>query len=702
MYITLYFIVTRLPGSLCAVRDHFLTLDPTDLTVGLLEQHLLAPETSVVAVGAARGTPRMPFFEGCSPSTLAPSYAVAAAVDVLGAEDVGAASASGKHDSSKGKGGRGGGGGSGGGGGGNSGGGGGGGGGGRVGRLGTCGKPHTQHCYFSRLDDAWRGEFGDEVECPHWAKLLRSGVAIFDLDYDAILSAMYALSASAEGDCYQCVPPDRDIEATALGASEYFLPSTAPAEALHTFMLDSGASRCFFHDSTTSPGQTGQPLWGLGCCPFLHCPPVSGVSVRLTVTSSPPLILYELGEYNCPPGRDGHYHHSWGSACVDLHVYTDGSLPGNVHSLARVESVHAGYRAPSGSCVCSGVRVRSRSTPLLVSPPVAPDSSVAPPPGSPLPATPSWHALLSSFLWSSQVSASPTALACPTLPSLHQGAAARRSSLLLTPPVPVNLADPSGGPIVACSSTLLPCPAVAPPCSCCLLSHQTLLWHHCLPRLRGMHSRLLVSGLPRSLPPLPPSPAPPCLPCIEGRQRAAPHSSFPPTTAPLRTLHMDVWGPARVSGQGRERYFLLVVHDYTRNTTVFPLRSKGQVVDVLIPWTRAVRHQSASGFAWTFLSYVCTLTEVDDTFDESFPFYLGVLSLGVRSLGVLSLRVLSLGGVEPGGEEPWGAEPEGVELGGAETESAESGGVEPWGAAPSGGPAGALPSLSPRPETLSP
>ncbi|CAI7907205.1 unnamed protein product [Closterium sp. NIES-53] len=102
-----------------------------------------------------------------------------------------------------------------------------------------------------------------------------------------------------------------------------------------------------------------------------------------------------------------------------------------------------------------------------------------------------------------------------------------------------------------------------------------------------MHSRLLVSGLPWSLPTLPPSPAPPCLPCIEGRQRAAPHSSsFPSTTAPLQTLHMDVWGPVRVSGQIRERYFLLVVDDYTRYTTVFPLRNKGQVVDVLIPWIR--------------------------------------------------------------------------------------------------------------------
>ncbi|CAI7776680.1 unnamed protein product [Closterium sp. NIES-53] len=62
MYITLYFIVTRLPESLCAIRDHFLAPDPTALTVDLLEQHLLAAETSVVAVGATRGTPRTPFF----------------------------------------------------------------------------------------------------------------------------------------------------------------------------------------------------------------------------------------------------------------------------------------------------------------------------------------------------------------------------------------------------------------------------------------------------------------------------------------------------------------------------------------------------------------------------------------------------------------------------------------------------------------
>ncbi|CAI7906497.1 unnamed protein product [Closterium sp. NIES-54] len=507
MYITLYFIVTRLPDTLRAVRDHFLALDPvkmkerewidyersgynvltdpTYLTVDLLEQHLLAAETSIVAVGAACGTPRTPFFEGYSPSPLAPSYASAAAVDILGAADVGATSAlSGMRRSRKGKGGRSGGSGSGGGGGGSSGGGGGskgggsGGSGGRSGGFGgrsggsgggggrgssgsggtrggrgasggsvscpyvtrtgdragqICGKPHTQHRCFSHLDDAWCAEFGDEAERPRWAELLRSGVDIFALYYDAILTAMYALSISAQGGCYLCVPPDPGIEAAAIGASESALPSIAPPEALHTFTLDSGSSRCFFRDSTTLT------------------PLPAPVPVRLADPSGDAILARSSTVLTCPA-------------------------------------------VPSGPL--------SGSTSLLVSPPIAPYSPVAPPPGSPLHATPSWHALPPPCFWSSQVSTSPTALDCTAR-----------------------------------------------------------------------------------------------LPCIKGWQRAAPHSSsFPPTTAPLQTLHMDVWGPARVSGQGCERYFLLVVDDYTRYTTVLPLCSKGQVPDVLIPWIRAVRLQLRERF----------------------------------------------------------------------------------------------------------
>ncbi|CAI7883389.1 unnamed protein product [Closterium sp. NIES-53] len=108
MYITLYYIVTRLPGSLRLVRDHFLLVCPTTLTVDLLEQRLLAAETSIVAVGASRGDPRTPVFEGCSPSPLLPSVASAAAADLGGFESLGAASApSGRRRTGWGKGGKG-------------------------------------------------------------------------------------------------------------------------------------------------------------------------------------------------------------------------------------------------------------------------------------------------------------------------------------------------------------------------------------------------------------------------------------------------------------------------------------------------------------------------------------------------------------------------------------------------------------------
>ncbi|CAI7928327.1 unnamed protein product [Closterium sp. NIES-54] len=143
---------------------------------------------------------------------------------------------------------------------------------------------------------------------------------------------------------------------------------------------------------------------------------------------------------------------------------------------------------------------------------------------------------------------------------------------------------------------------LAASCSCRVLSHRTLLWHHrlghpSLPRLRSMHSHLLACGLPRSLPSLPHSPASPCLPCVEGRQWAAHHSSeFPPTSAPLQTLHMDIWGLTPVGGTDQERYFLLVVDDYTRYTTVFPLRRKAVVSGVLIPWIRATRRQLRDRF----------------------------------------------------------------------------------------------------------
>ncbi|CAI7933154.1 unnamed protein product, partial [Closterium sp. NIES-54] len=74
---------TRYRAALPA-EDHFLSLCPTTLTVDLLEERLLAAETSIPAVGASRGDPRTPFFEGCSPVPLLPSVASAAVVDLVG------------------------------------------------------------------------------------------------------------------------------------------------------------------------------------------------------------------------------------------------------------------------------------------------------------------------------------------------------------------------------------------------------------------------------------------------------------------------------------------------------------------------------------------------------------------------------------------------------------------------------------------
>ncbi|CAI5991354.1 unnamed protein product [Closterium sp. NIES-65] len=358
-----------------------------------------------------------------------------------------------------------------------------------------CGtRSHTPSRCFARLSDAWRTVFGDEAELPDWVELLRQRVDIYALDYDAILTAMYALPTSADSAGHLCVPPDPGIgpaalatgEAAALGASESAssgageaaLSGTALASASLTFTLDSGASRSFFRDRTTLT-PLGRP-----------------VAVSLADPSGGPVLAHFSTVLPCPA-------------------------------------------APSGTL--SGLYLPSFST-NLVSGADLQDAGV--------------HY---------QVAASGQVFA-----------AASRS-----------------GPESA-------------PCTCRLLSHETLLWHHrlghpSLPRLRSMASRVLVSGLPQSLPPLPSGPGPSCVPCVEGRLRATPHSShFPPTEAPLQTLHMDVWGPAPVRGQGYERYFLLVVDDYSRYTTVLPLRSKGEVTEVLIDWIREARLQLRKSFGSDF------------------------------------------------------------------------------------------------------
>ncbi|CAI7735755.1 unnamed protein product [Closterium sp. NIES-54] len=752
MYITLYFIVTRLPDSLRAVKDQFLALDPTALTVDLLKQHLLAAETSVVAVGAARGTPRTPFSEGCSPTPLAPFYASAAGVDVLGAEDVGAASASAKRCSSKGKGGRGGGGGSGGGGGGSSGGGGGGcgggsgggsggfggsGGGGDGGRGGsgsgggrtgatqqrgssggqrqqqqrrsetsspqqlcewfsqrgtsrgsgscpyvirtvdcagrTCGKPHTQYRCFSHLDDTWRTEFGDEAELPRWAELLRTQVAIFDLDIDAILATIYALSVSAEGDSYLCVSPDPSIEAAALGASESALPGTVLAEALHTFTLDSGASRCFFRDSTT--------LTPLSARVPLRMADPSGVPVHATSSTLLP----------CPA-------------------------------------------IPSSSL--SGLHLPSFSTNLV-----------------------STTALQNAMVTNTTPGGQRVSICTCTRAGRHLATFTRRpgSSLYTLATEP---------PQVAACAQVSTSGQVAPRCSCRLLSHQTLLWHH---RLGHPSLPAFVACTPASLSLVFPGL---CLPSRPRLPRPAflakgqvPDVLIPSIRAddlqlreqfrqdlPVLHLHSDrggefsseiLWDFCR--GEGILQSFTLPdsPHDpcgcspfsvaicvgdasvfrvwgsraFVRDTSVDKLSTRA------IPCIFLGFPPDAPSWQFYHPTLRCVFPSQDVTFDESVPFYrlfpyrsapcpppplflAPGAAQGAASGGAAS------GGAEPRGAEPGGAKseisgsrgakPEGAELGGVERGGDESGGAEPRGTASSGGPAGASPQLSPWAEPLSP
>ncbi|CAI5987742.1 unnamed protein product [Closterium sp. NIES-64] len=433
MYIALYYVVARLPDSLRVVRDHFLAVCPTTLSVDLLEKALLAAEKSIVAVGASRGDPRTPIFEGCSPSPLLPSVAsAAAAADLLGLESVGAASApSGRRRSSKGKGGKG-----------------AGGAGGGVAvaavaaegvgvaaglvagvvvvvaaaaetvvvvpavvveaaaeveaaeveaveaaaeeavvvegvdlvgvvpssvaavvvasarsgssssalgtslrlssfvsgtlgvrgvgvlvpaptffvpataRVSSVGVPNaTQRC-FGRLTDAWRQQFPGASEIPRWDELLRAGVAIFDLDFDAILTAMYVVDYSEENEGYRCFQPDPGIgpaalgacEAAALGASasalsgtgETALSGTESSSSSLTFTLDSGASRSFFRDRTTLTPlgrpvavSLADPSGGPVLSHFSTVLPCPGCPFGHPVGSVPSLVLYELGS---PPG----------------------------------------------------------------------------------------------------------------------------------------------------------------------------------------------------------------------------------------------------------------------------------------------------------------------------------------------------------------------------------------------------------------
>ncbi|CAI7823182.1 unnamed protein product [Closterium sp. NIES-54] len=240
---------------------------------------------------------------------------------------------------------------------------------------------------------------------------------------------------------------------------------------------------------------------------------------------------------------------------------------------------------------------------------------------------------------------------------------------------------------------------VAASCSCRLLSHQTLLWHHrlghpSLPRLRGMHSRFLTSRTLR----------------WTGKVGDALVFRVWGSRAFVRNTSAD-----KLSARAIPCVFLGFVPDAPgwqlyHPTSRHVLPSQDGTFDELVPFYRLFPYRSApplppplfldpgpppvdpllpQGPAPSGVSQVDPLL---GTAPVQVAIGSGAASGGAASGGAAS------GGAEPGGAGSegagsGGAEPEGVEPGGAKSEGAVSRGAAPRGAALSGGPAGASPRL---------
>ncbi|CAI7810830.1 unnamed protein product [Closterium sp. NIES-53] len=153
----------------------------------------------------------------------------------------------------------------------------------------------------------------------------------------------------------------------------------------------------------------------------------------------------------------------------------------------------------------------------------------------------------------------------------------------LTAPIPVTLADPSGAPVVARGATILPCPA--DPSGLLTGLHLPLFAKNLVATSVLQDQWVIVTQLGGEQVAI----------CTDSRtgEHLATFTRRPGSG--LYTLTSESTLVAE-SGQGGERYFLLVVDDYTCYTTVFPLQSKANVHGVLICWIRAIALQLCARF----------------------------------------------------------------------------------------------------------
>jgi transposase InsO family protein len=72
-----------------------------------------------------------------------------------------------------------------------------------------------------------------------------------------------------------------------------------------------------------------------------------------------------------------------------------------------------------------------------------------------------------------------------------------------------------------------------------------------------------------------------CKPCQVGKQNRTQFKSksFTSTKKPLQLVHMDLCGPSRQEGTGKENYFMLIIDDYSRLTWVAFLKEKTEAFE---------------------------------------------------------------------------------------------------------------------------
>jgi hypothetical protein len=60
----------------------------------------------------------------------------------------------------------------------------------------------------------------------------------------------------------------------------------------------------------------------------------------------------------------------------------------------------------------------------------------------------------------------------------------------------------------------------------------------------------------------------------------------------LELMHIDVWGPARVSSLGGSCYYVTLIDDATRKTWVYCIRQKYDVFDTFKKWKSLVENET--------------------------------------------------------------------------------------------------------------